>query len=97
VHARALEEVRRIVVEGLRAQQAAVYLFGSYARRDASPHSDIDVAVESSAPLSAGTLARIRERLEESWVPYRVELVDLTRVGDAFRKRVLVEGVRWSD
>lgn len=94
--ARALEEVQRIVMDVIGAGKATVYLFGSWARGEATPLSDIDVAIEPHTSLPPGTLARLRERLEESYVPYRVDVVDLRRVTPAFCQRVLAEGVQWS-
>ncbi|NOT58549.1 MAG: nucleotidyltransferase domain-containing protein [Deltaproteobacteria bacterium] len=96
VTTKALEEVRRIVLDALGEKNAHVYLFGSWARGEATRLSDIDVAIEPYAPLPRGTLARLRERLEESHVPYHVDVVDLTRTAPEFRHRVLAEGVLWS-
>jgi hypothetical protein len=92
----ALEEVRRIVTERLKGRDAMVVLFGSRASNSASVASDIDVAVLPRTPLPTGLLSRIREALEESQVPYRVDVVDLSSVDPAFRKRVLETGVIWA-
>ena len=92
----AIEEARRILLDELRGSEVAVYLYGSCARGDSSEFSDIDVAVESAAPLPRGTLAKLRERLEESRIPYRVEVIDLNAVEPSLRRRVLEEGIRWS-
>lgn len=91
-----LDEVRRIVLDGLRNHQVRVYLFGSRARGQSGRSSDIDVAVLSAEPLPPGVLSTIRENLEESNVPYTVDLVDLTRADPAFRDRVIREGTLWS-
>ena len=93
---RAFAEVRRIVREVLGDTEVTVYLFGSWARGEATPGSDIDLAVESRTPLPPGLLARLRERLEESHVPYRIEVVDLREADPIFRRRVLEEGISWS-
>ena len=42
--------MRAIVLDGLRGRAARVWLFGSRARGDARPTSDVDVAVESLDP-----------------------------------------------
>ena len=94
---KALEEVRRIVLDALSENNAHVYLFGSWARGEATRLSDIDIAIVPYATLPRGTLARLRERLEESHVPYHVDVVDLTRTAPEFRRRVLAEGMLWSD
>ena len=78
-------------------QRPRLFLFGSRARGDARRTSDIDVAVLPEAPLIPGTLARLREALEESDIPYRVEITDLSTVSEAFRRKVLAEGIPWND
>lgn len=94
---RALAEVRRIVLEVIGSENAAIYLFGSWARGDATRTSDIDIAIEPLADLPRGAFARLRECLEESHVPYRVDVVDLRRTDPEFRRRVLTEGISWND
>jgi predicted nucleotidyltransferase len=92
-----LETARRIVLEGLGSQRARVFLFGSRARGTARRSSDIDVGVIAEVPLAPGTLARIREALEESTIPYTVEVVDLSSADETFRRRALAEAVPWND
>lgn len=84
------------MLEGLRGHQARVYLFGSAAKGLAGAGSDIDVAVLPLKPLPVGVLSSVRERLEESTIPYQVDLVDLTRTDPSFRKRVQEEGLLWN-
>jgi hypothetical protein len=93
---KALEEVRRIVLAAV-GEDGVVYLFGSWARGEATRTSDIDVAIDPYDTFPRGMLARLRERLEESHVPYRVDVVDLRRTDPEFQRRVLAEGVLWSD
>jgi predicted nucleotidyltransferase len=93
---RHLENVRRIVLEGLGDRPAKLFLFGSHARGDARSGSDIDVAVLPVEPVPASVLARIREALEESRVPYQVDLVDLARAEEDFVKSALREAIPWT-
>lgn len=60
-----LDEVRSIVLRGLRGTPARVYLFGSRARGEAARMSDINVAVLPLQPLPPGLLSLIREELAE--------------------------------
>jgi len=41
-------------------------------------------------------MAEIRERLEESDIPYTVDVVDLARTSQTFRDKVRREGIRWN-
>jgi len=94
---KALAEVRRIVVDVIGSENATIYLFGSWARGDATRTSDIDIAIEPLAELPRGALARLRESLEESHIPYHVDVVDLRKTAPEFRRRVLTEGIPWND
>jgi len=93
--ARALERVREVVRRALGPHRAEVYLFGSWARGTQRPTSDIDLAIQTPEPLPPGVLAAVREALEESTVPYRVDVVDLAETDLAFRERVRREGILW--
>ena len=92
-----MERVRAIVREGLRGTGARVFLFGSRASGATHRASDVDVAVFPLSPLPVGLLAAIRDALEESTVPFSVDLVNLSEVDAAFRERVLRQGVPWND
>lgn len=69
-----------------------MYLFGSWASGTERRASDIDLAIDAPAPLPATLLASLREAIEESHVPYRVDVVDLAEVDPSFRARALREG-----
>jgi predicted nucleotidyltransferase len=91
-----LERVKGIVRRVLGHTPADVYLFGSWARGAQRPTSDIDVAIESAEPpLPRALLASLREALEESTIPNRVDVVDLAETDAAFRDRVRREGILW--
>lgn len=92
-----LAEVRRLVLAGLEGHRARVFLFGSRAVGGAREGSDIDVGVLPLDPLPPALLARIRETLDDSTVPYRVDLVDLDSAPAGLRDRVLREGIAWTD
>ena len=91
---RSLARVRAIVLGTLGDWPARVYLFGSYARGEAHRFSDIDVAIDAGDPLPPSLKADIEEALEESTVPYFVDVVDLAR-SPHLRDRVLADGVPW--
>lgn len=49
-----LQQVRRLVLAELAGLPVRVFLFGSWARGEARPDSDVDVAVRPMAPLPWG-------------------------------------------
>ncbi len=90
-----ISEVRRRVRAALEGHRVRVWLFGSQARGDAGTRSDIDVAILPLEDLPQGLLSELREALEESTVPQRVDLVDLREASPALKARVEAEGLPW--
>lgn len=86
-----IEDLKQFLKEYLRDKKVKVYLFGSRARGDFSYSSDIDLAFEIEDEIN---LSEIRYILEESNLPYKVDIVDL-RFAPYLREVVLKEGVRW--
>jgi predicted nucleotidyltransferase len=95
VRARALRRVREIVLDALEGRDVRVYLFGSSATGRARRTSDIDVAIDARRPLPPALLPELRERLEESNVPYDVDIVDLHAATPEIRIGVEREGLLW--
>ena len=64
--------------------ECRIYLYGSRARQDHKEGSDIDIALDNSAPIAWGTLAKIREELEESTIPVTIDIVDVHAIDKEF-------------
>ena len=84
--------VRRELAPG----SVRLILFGSRARGDADARSDVDLAIAAEQPVAPETLARIRDVLEESCIPQKVDVVDLVTASEELRSRILAEGVECS-
>ena len=61
-----------------------VYLFGSRARGDASTSSDIDLALDSGNKIDFKTICRIKEDLENTTIPYFIDVIDVHNVDEKF-------------
>lgn len=96
VRERAVKKVRELVLKALAGHRARVWLFGSCARGDIWQSSDIDVAIEAAESLPDNLIPRLRLDLEESTIPYDVDIVDLAKSDRDFRDRVRREGIEWS-
>ena len=90
-------KIREVIFKHLNRYTYELYLFGSQSRRKACRTSDIDIAILPKTALPVGLLSKIREELEESHIPYPVDLVDLSRSNPEFLQHVRQEGVIWSD
>ena len=95
-HLRYLEEVKKIVFQFIPKDSARVYLYGSWARGEERPSSDIDIGISPLKKFSPRLLSDLSEALEESSIPYRVEIVNLKETSEAFLKRVMKEGILWN-
>jgi predicted nucleotidyltransferase len=90
----ALEEAKAIVSRLLAPYGGQVYLFGSCAADRPLPHSDIDIGVDSDAPM--GVIAEIVEAMEESNIPYYVDIVDMRRSDAEFAAIIRKQGILWT-
>ena len=93
----ALDETRRIITGLVGDKGIRVYLHGSRARNEACRHSDIDIALDGGGKaVDPALLAQIREALEESHIPYTVDLMDMAHADEKFRERIRREGILWN-
>ena len=84
-----------MVLDALGEHDAAVWLFGSCARGEARQHSDIDIAILPRDDFPSGLFGELDADIEESTIPYDVDLVDLRRADAALVDEVRREGVKW--
>ena len=94
-----LTKVRRMVIKHLAGTPAKAYLFGSWARSEERRTSDIDIAIEfeSHSDTNHRTLMQLRHALEESTIPYRIDVVDLHEADTHIIDKVRGEGILWDD
>lgn len=70
-----------------------VYLYGSRARQEQRWNSDYDLWVDGEPPVSV--LAELDELLEESFVPFKVDIVTSSRLRGRFGDQVRKDSMRW--
>jgi uncharacterized protein len=68
-------------------------LFGSVARDEAGPDSDVDILIELSRPMGLFGLAAIHLRIEEI-LGGRVELMTPNGMAERYRARIALDLVR---
>jgi uncharacterized protein len=57
-------------------QGCEIRVFGSRIHGTAKPYSDIDIAIKCSTPIDRRVLSRLKEALQESTLPIRVDVLD---------------------
>jgi len=86
-----IEQLRHFLIQSF--PDTHIYLFGSRARGNATPYSDVDIAIESNYSIK-NKLSHARFMIEESLIPYKVDLVDLSKA-PYLKKMIEKEGVQW--
>jgi uncharacterized protein len=70
-----------------------IYLFGSRARGDNRPYSDVDIALSSDKRIEFSQLLQVMGRLDETTLPYKFDVLDVERAEPAMKANILNEGV----
>ena len=86
----------RIVREVLHRRLPAgvkVWVFGSRAGWATKDSSDLDLALEGETPIPRRSLSALETAFEDSDLPYAVDVVDLGRIGERFRRIVIKQRV----
>lgn len=65
-----------------------VWAFGSRARWQAKPWSDLDLVIVGEAPLPLAVLARLDEAFSESDLPWKVDVLDWATTHEDFRQHI---------
>ena len=90
-----LKQVKELVLKSVEKVPVRVYLFGSWARGDERATSDIDIAVEPIGVILPFLLQNLREELEESYIPYNVDVVDTREADPKLIDNIMKEGILW--
>ena len=88
VELRLIKEVLKSTLVG-----AKFYLFGSRAKGTARPFSDADIVIVSDHIVPLEVLSALNERLSESDLVFKVDLVDWQRISPEFRNKIKNEWV----
>jgi predicted nucleotidyltransferase len=87
------EEFIRERLRGRLPPGVGVYLFGSRARRTARWNADYDLWVDAEVP--ARIIREVAEEIDDSFVPFRVDIVTTADLRGRFADRVKAEAIRW--
>lgn len=85
-------ELEENLLRPLKQLGVRVWVFGSRARGDHKPFSDLDVMVESPVDIS-GRLSDIREHFTEGNFPYKIDLVELKDFAESYKAGFLKDRV----
>lgn len=78
-----LEIVRKILAE--HAPEAEIRAFGSRVKGNAKEFSDLDIALVENARISFDRMRLLKEALQNSVLPFRVDVVDWNSISESFQ------------
>ncbi len=81
--------LKQLITEHL--SECEIRVFGSRIHGMAKPYSDIDIALKCGSPIDRRTMSRLKEALQESTLPIRVDVLDWHSISEEFRA-VIEEG-----
>lgn len=85
------KEIKNILQKFIDFKKSKVFIFGSRAKGKARKFSDYDIGVISRKPLNFKKISLIKGELEESDLPYRVDVVDFATVSKKFKSIALAK------
>ena len=97
IYRKSLGMIKSLILETFRDDDIRIMLFGSRARGDFNRHSDIDIGIIPKNKCDRIKLISIKDKIEELNIPYKVDVVDISRVSNIFRKKVMGEGKIWKN
>jgi len=85
-----------MVISPLKSHGVTVWIFGSRARGDHQSFSDVDMMYETrdNYPLPIGFISGLRESIEESHLPYKVDIADIHDLADSYRSTALADRIK---
>jgi predicted nucleotidyltransferase len=89
------ETIERLVISLLKAQGAQVWIFGSRARGDNKPFSDLDILYKlRNGSLAPQLRARMAEDLEQSTLPIKVDVVAEEDLAQSYIQQILADRIQ---
>jgi predicted nucleotidyltransferase len=72
--------------------ESRIIIFGSRARGNYKPNSDLDVAIDIGKPIPGYLMELLREKLDELPTLVSFDLVDFHRISKEFQKQIIKTG-----
>jgi len=90
-------KLKKVIIDFLKNDNVKIVLFGSRARGDNYILSDVDIGIIPYGKFDEKKITLLKADVENLNIPYKVEIVDFSRVSESFRKESLKEAVVWKD
>lgn len=92
-----LKKIKELVLDVLKEEKMRIFIFGSRARGDNQHTSDVDIGFLPYGKIDEKKLTILKEKIEEINIPYKVEIVNFSKVSQSFKIEALKEVILWKD
>lgn len=92
-----LSELRDLVLNELKNEKVKIFIFGSRAREDNYQASDVDIGYIPYDKFDDKKITMLKYKLENSNIPYKVEIVNFNNVSEEFKQEALKDIEIWKD
>ena len=92
-----IHNLKEHILEFLGRENIKIVVFGSRARGDNITFSDVDIGIIPKGEFNRNSLTLLREFIENSNIPYKVDIVDLSSTSEQFMREALKDAEIWKD
>lgn len=85
-------QIKKIIAKFFK-KNAKVFIFGSAA--ESKNFNDVDIGVINKSRVDELKLILAKEELENSALPYKIDIIDFNKVEKKFREKVLKGKIIW--
>lgn len=90
-----IDITKQIFLKHLTATDYRVFLFGCRACGNAKKFSDIDMGIAGKEKLPLLLKLAIEDAIDETIVPFKVDIVDFYELDEKFKKEALSKVIYW--
>jgi len=90
-------KLKKMVINFFKYDNVKIVLFGSRARGDNCISSDVDIGIIPYEKFEDKKITLLKEKIENSNIPYKVEIVNFMQVSREFKQEALKKVVIWKD
>jgi uncharacterized protein len=91
-----LNIIKNIVLSHINPAEHFVFLFGSRAKGNYKRYADVDIGILGKKPIGK-IYYKIINEIEESIVPYKVDIIDFSLVNKKFKKKAMEKIEVWNE
>ncbi|MBN1932942.1 MAG: hypothetical protein JW786_15165 [Desulfobacterales bacterium] len=88
--------LKEIILSIVDTKKVMVFLFGSRVSRCHNSSADADIGLLADEKLPVSLYHQIRNAIDESIIPWEVDIIDFTRVDQTFKEETLRNIVIWN-